>query len=136
MIKISLKLIIVMMSFSMGTLYAQDQIIHDAEYYILKAQHGDQWEKQDKEIQKKLADLEKKHGRKPNIVHIMWDDSPVGELGIPHLQKNRGFETPNCPSSNKWNRGSDYLVESFVPRYHVTRHAAGSANDVSRWSSS
>ena len=41
-----------------------------------------------------------------------------------------------CPSSNKWNRGSDYLVESFVPRYHVTRHAAGSANDVSRWSSS
>jgi hypothetical protein len=42
----------------------------------------------------------------------------------------------NCPSSNKWNRGSDYLVESFVPRSHVTRHAAGSANDVSRWSSS
>ena len=30
---------------------AQD-IIHDAEYYILKAQHGDEWQKQDKEIQK------------------------------------------------------------------------------------
>ncbi len=56
-------------------LSAQD-VVHDAEYYILKAQHGDKWETQDQEIQKKLADLEKKHGRKPNIVHIMWDDSP------------------------------------------------------------
>jgi arylsulfatase A-like enzyme len=74
---------------------AKKQIVHDAEYYILKAQHGEDWAAQDKAIQAKLDALEKKHGSKPNIIHIMWDDSPVGELGIPHLQKNRGFETPN-----------------------------------------
>ncbi|MCK5456696.1 MAG: hypothetical protein KAI45_06170, partial [Melioribacteraceae bacterium] len=51
------------------------QIIHDAEYYILKAQYGEKWSQEDVEIQKKLAALEKKHGSKPNIVHIMWDDA-------------------------------------------------------------
>ncbi len=91
-------------------LSAQD-VVHDAEYYILKAQHGDKWETQDQEIQKKLADLEKKHGRKPNIVHIMWDDSPVGELGLPHLQKNRGFETPNI---NKFAAEGQYYTRMYT----------------------
>jgi len=70
------------------------EIIHDAEYYILEAQHGDQWASEDSELQKKLAKLRKKYGTPPNIIHIMWDDMPVGEIGIPALQKNRGFETP------------------------------------------
>ena len=25
----------------------------------------------------------------------MWDDTPVGEMSIPAIQKVRGFETPN-----------------------------------------
>ena len=25
----------------------------------------------------------------------MWDDTPLGEIGIPELQKIRGFETPH-----------------------------------------
>ncbi len=70
-------------------------IVHDAEYYVLKAQHGDKWAAEDKELDKKLAALRKKHGRPPNIIHIMWDDTAVGELGIPQIQKNRGFTTPN-----------------------------------------
>ncbi|MHC4207069.1 MAG: sulfatase-like hydrolase/transferase, partial [Planctomycetota bacterium] len=52
------------------------------------------WAAEDREIDRKLAALRKKHGRPPNIIHVMWDDTPVGEIGIPHLQKNRGFETP------------------------------------------
>ncbi len=95
MIKKHLLLFCLFCAFAFSANAQKNDIIHDAEYYILKAQHGETWEKQDKEIQKKLADLKKKHGRSPNIVHIMWDDSPVGELGLPHLQKNRGFETPN-----------------------------------------
>ena len=71
------------------------EIVHDAEYYILKARHGETWAKQDSEIQTKLAALEKKHGRKPNIVHIMWDDTAVGEIGVPQNQAARGFKTPN-----------------------------------------
>ena len=35
------------------TSMSAQEIVHDAEYYILKAQHGEKWEKQDKEIQKK-----------------------------------------------------------------------------------
>jgi arylsulfatase len=70
-------------------------IVHDAEYYVLKAQHGEKWAVEDTELADRLAELRKKHGKPPNIIHIMWDDTPVGEIGLPHLQKNRGFETPN-----------------------------------------
>ena len=70
-------------------------IIHDAEHYVLLAQHGDAWAEQDKEIDRKLQALRDKYGTPPNIIHIMWDDTPVGEIGIPEIQKMRGFETPN-----------------------------------------
>ncbi|MEO8614870.1 MAG: sulfatase-like hydrolase/transferase [Luteolibacter sp.] len=79
-----------------GTATAADKpIIHDAEYYILDAQYGEKWAVEDKDLDKKLAELKKKHGTPPNIIHIMWDDTPVGEVFIPELQKVRGFETPN-----------------------------------------
>jgi len=86
-------------------------IVHDAEYYILKAQHGDEWEKQDKEIQKKLSDLEKKHGSKPNIIHIMWDDTAVGEVGIPQIQATRGYKTPNM---NKFAEEGQYYARMYT----------------------
>ena len=72
-----------------------NEIIHDAEHYVLLAQHGDAWAEQDEELDKKLAALQEKYGTPPNIIHIMWDDTPVGEVGIPEIQKMRGFETPN-----------------------------------------
>ena len=71
------------------------EIIHDAEYYVLEAQHGEKWAAEDKDLDKKLAELRKKHGTPPNIIHIMWDDTAVGEVGIPQIQKMRGWETPN-----------------------------------------
>jgi arylsulfatase A-like enzyme len=79
-----------------GTSLAKNsgKIIHDAEHYILEAQHGKKWAKEDEAIDKKLAELRKKHGTPPNIIHIMWDDTALGEVGIPEIQKVRGFETP------------------------------------------
>lgn len=77
-----------------GTANAKD-IIHDAEHYVLAAQHGNVWAAEDAEFKKRLAELKKKHGTPPNIIHIMWDDMAVGEVGIPAIQKVRGFETPN-----------------------------------------
>jgi arylsulfatase len=71
-------------------------IVHDAEYYILFDQHGDAWAAEDQELDKRLAELEERHGAKPNIVHIMWDDMAFGDAGIPALNKVRGFDTPNC----------------------------------------
>ena len=71
------------------------KIIHDAEYYVLDAQHGQKWAAEDKDLDARLAKLRKKYGTPPNIIHIMWDDTPVGDIGIPALQKVRGYETPN-----------------------------------------
>ena len=70
-------------------------IVHDAEFYVLNAQNGDKWAKEDKGLDEKLAALKKKFGTPPNIIHIMIDDLAVGEVGIPALQKVRGFTTPN-----------------------------------------
>ena len=46
-------------------------IVHDAEYYVLKAQHGEKWQTQNEALDQKLAKLEKKFGRPPNIIHVM-----------------------------------------------------------------
>ena len=71
------------------------KIVHDAEYYILDAQNGEKWAAEDKELDKKLSELQKKYGRPPNIIHIMWDDTAFGDVGIPAIQKVRGLKTPH-----------------------------------------
>ncbi len=88
--------------FVAGTAPAQAQstapdapIVHDAEHYILEAQHAPRWLEEDEAIQRKLDELREKHGHAPNIIHIMWDDTAVGEVGIPEIQAVRGFSTPN-----------------------------------------
>ncbi|MBW2423243.1 MAG: sulfatase-like hydrolase/transferase, partial [Deltaproteobacteria bacterium] len=68
--------------------------VQDAEYYVLKAQHGERWAEEDEALDEKLAALEAKFGRKPNIIHVMWDDTAFGDVGIPAIQKVRGLETP------------------------------------------
>ena len=97
---------------------AQDSsIIHDAEYYMLAAQHGEKWMTEDVEIDAKLAELREKHGKPPNIIHVMWDDTPVGEIGIPELQKVRGFETPvlNSLADQGMNMMRMYTEPSCTP---------------------
>ena len=79
----------------MTTVLAADGIVHDAEYYILEAQHGEKWAAEDKTLDQKLAELREKHGRPPNLIHIMWDDTAFGDVGIPAIQKVRGLDTPN-----------------------------------------
>ena len=74
--------------------FAGDQIVHDAEYYVLEAQNGARWAAEDKGLDERLAELRKKHGRPPNLIHIMWDDTAYGDVGIPAIQKVRGMHTP------------------------------------------
>ncbi len=45
------------------------EIIHDAEYYILKSQNGEKWASADRGLKKKLSALKKKHGTPPNIIY-------------------------------------------------------------------
>ena len=72
-----------------------DNIVFDAEYYVLKAQNGERWAAEDVELQAKLDALREKHGTPPNLIHIMWDDTAYGDLGMPGIQAVRGLDTPN-----------------------------------------
>ena len=97
------------------------RLIHDAEHYLLEAQHGEKWATEDAAIDRKLAELEKKHGRRPNLIHIMWDDTPLGEVGIPEIQKLRGFETPNMNRMAK--EGINFMRMCTEPSCTPTRAA-------------
>jgi len=71
------------------------KIVHDTEYAIIEAQNGEQWAKDDKEIEKKLAQIRKKNGNKPpNIVYILLDDVGFGEIGMDEISVIRGYKTP------------------------------------------
>ena len=74
---------------------ADNKIVHDAEYYVLEAQHDKEWAGESVALQAKIDALKKKHGRPPNLIHIMWDDTAFGDVGIPAIQKVRGLDTPN-----------------------------------------
>ncbi len=101
---------------------AANKIVHDAEYYILEAQNGEQWKTEDVELDKKLAELKKKFGTPPNIIHILWDDTPFGDVGIPHIQKIRGFETPRM---NQMAADGIFFTRMYTePSCTPTRNAA------------
>jgi arylsulfatase len=70
-------------------------IVHDAEYYVLRAQNGERWDEEDRALDQKLAQLRETFGGPPNIIHVMWDDTAFGDVGIPAIQNVRGLETPN-----------------------------------------
>jgi arylsulfatase len=70
-------------------------MVHDAEYYVLEAQHGEEWAAEDEVLDQKLAALREKFGQPPNLIHVMWDDTAFGDVGIPAIQQVRGLTTPN-----------------------------------------
>ena len=69
-------------------------IVYDAEFIQLRAQHADQWAAEDAALRQKLAEMQKIHGTRPNIIHIMWDDHSLGEVGIRQMNKVLGYDTP------------------------------------------
>ena len=76
--------------------HAAKPIQHDSEHYVLLEQHKDQWALEDKKIDEKLAEIQKKNnGKKPNIIYILIDDVGMGEMGSPILNNVRGYRTPN-----------------------------------------
>ncbi len=74
----------------------EGEIQHDAEHYMLLAQHGDRWAQEDEAIAAKLEQLRNTNGgRPPNILFVLIDDVGFGEMGDPVLNDVRGYETPN-----------------------------------------
>ena len=95
-------LTILSIALSSATAVAANQIVHDAEYYVLEAQHGEKWSADDNKIDKKLAEVRKKNGGKPpNIVYILLDDVGFGEIGMDELSVIRGYKTPNMDAFAK-----------------------------------
>jgi hypothetical protein len=75
--------------------WAASDIVHDAEYYILKSQNGEKWASADRDLNKQLDALKEKHGTPPNIIYILWDDQQVGAVGNEMIQQQLGYTTPN-----------------------------------------
>ena len=66
----------------------------DAPYYELQKKNKDKWATEDKKINEKLVALEKRFGKKPNIIYILADDVGWGEMGWQGGGKHRGTPTP------------------------------------------
>ena len=74
---------------------ASAQFVHDAEFVRMEKEFGEQWRADDALVRAKLAALEQRFGKKPNIVYILADDVGYTELGSYGGGKVRGAPTPN-----------------------------------------
>jgi arylsulfatase A-like enzyme len=82
--------------FLLTPIASADEIIHDGEFNYLKKQYGEQWAKEDKEIDTKLAEIRKKNGgKRPNILYVLIDDVSFGQMGSPAMNYVTGISTPN-----------------------------------------
>lgn len=67
----------------------------DGPYLAAEKRFGEEWKAQDAKADKKLADLKKRFGKRPNIIYILTDDIGWGELGWQGGGKHRGAPTPS-----------------------------------------
>ena len=102
MIKPALAVLTALIFLTSGSLAFSKDIIHDAEYYIIEAQNGEQWASDDIAISQKLSAFRKSNGGKPpNFIYILLDDVGFGEVGSKELSVVRGYDTPNIDSLAK-----------------------------------
>ena len=66
----------------------------DAPFLASQERNKNKWAVEDKQIKEKLAALERKFGKKPNIIYILADDVGWGEMGWQGGGKHRGTPTP------------------------------------------
>ena len=107
-----------------STPFAADggKLIYDAEFVKLRAQNAEEWAAEDAMLREKLAEMRKRFGQPPNIIHIMWDDNSLGEVGIPEMNKVLGFDTPNINRMSE--EGISFTRMYTEPSCTPTRTAA------------
>jgi arylsulfatase len=97
-VKLFLLFIVIMLSSSWAmtaNVQAGDDIVHDGEYNFLKAQYGEKWAKEDRQVDKMLAKIRKKNGgKRPNILYILIDDVSFGQMGNRAMNYVMGIKTP------------------------------------------
>mgnify|MGYP001824642254 FL=1 len=107
-----------------STPFAADggKLVYDAEFVKLRAQNAEEWAAEDAMLREKLAEMRKRFGQPPNIIHIMWDDNSLGEVGIPEMNKVLGFDTPNINRMSE--EGISFTRMYTEPSCTPTRTAA------------
>ncbi len=68
--------------------------VFDGYFQVAQKKNASAWATEDKKIDDKLAQLEKRFGKKPNIIFILTDDIGWGEPGWQYGGKRRGTPTP------------------------------------------
>jgi len=101
---------------------AGSKIVFDSEFVKARNQHSEEWATEDKALQQQLAAMRKKYGKAPNIIHIMWDDNSLGQVGIPIMNKVLGFDTPRINQMAK--EGISFTRMYTEPSCTPTRTAA------------
>ena len=66
----------------------------DGYYYAHQQRNAEKWEQEDRQVDQKLKALERRFGKKPNIIYVLADDVGWGELGWQGGGKHRGTPTP------------------------------------------
>jgi hypothetical protein len=113
-----------------STPFAADggKLVYDAEFVKLRAQNAEEWAAEDAMLREKLAEMRKRFGQPPNIIHIMWDDNSLGEVGIPEMNKvlgKAGYRTAfigkahqgDIEQSYMHNQGFDYANFSMYNQF-------------------
>jgi arylsulfatase len=83
------------LGFSIGMTAAPSLAMQpDGPFLANQERNAEAWQAEDQEIDAKLAALEQKFGKKPNIIYILADDVGWGEMGWQGGGKHRGTPTP------------------------------------------
>jgi len=91
----ALSLTAMLLVFGVTTVQAAGEIIHDGEYYFVQQQYAEQWAAEDKQVDKKLAEIRKKNGgKRPNILYVLIDDVSFGQMGNRAMNYVTGISTP------------------------------------------
>ncbi len=66
----------------------------DEHYYAHQQRNAETWGQEDRQVDQKLKALERRFGKKPNIIYVLADDVGWGEMGWQGGGKHRGTPTP------------------------------------------
>lgn len=97
----SLSAISVMLAASLPLASLQAAPTFDGHFQVEQKKNAKAWAAEDKTINQRLAKLEKRFGKRPNIIYILTDDVGWGELGWQGGGKHRGTPTPTLDTMAK-----------------------------------
>jgi arylsulfatase len=93
----------------------------DAPLLVFQQRNADKWAADDKTVDDRLAALEQRFGKKPNIIYVLADDVGWGELGAYLGGKVRGTPSPTLDQMAK--EGMKFLSHYAEPSCTPSRIA-------------